>query len=233
MTENRINNINSNGAADEVMTLREVAEYLKLNQRSVLKMAHEREIPATKVLNHWRFMRSLINEWLICKMGAVPSSVVPAGSDNDITFADLLRDQFINVDIVPADKVEILGQLIYPLVQAGVVKNRRVFLDRLIQREEMLTTVIGNSVAVPHMRHPSNRLFTEPALAVGICREGTYFGAENGDPTHIFFLICADDESRHLRILAKVGKLAADKKVTTRLRKARTVRDVTDILNGW
>ncbi|MFH0964293.1 MAG: helix-turn-helix domain-containing protein, partial [Planctomycetota bacterium] len=58
----------------EVMTLREVADYLQLAEKSVLRMAQAGRIPAAKVASQWRFMRSIIKDWLASQMEFLPSA---------------------------------------------------------------------------------------------------------------------------------------------------------------
>lgn len=48
---------------DEVMTTREVAEYLRLAEATIYKLAQAGEIPAIKVGRAWRFRKDLIDEW--------------------------------------------------------------------------------------------------------------------------------------------------------------------------
>ncbi len=65
--------MNVNGENNEVITLAEVAEYLQLAERAVLRMARRGEIPAAKVASQWRFIRSLVREWLVGQMRPIPS----------------------------------------------------------------------------------------------------------------------------------------------------------------
>lgn len=48
----------------EVMTIREVATYLRIPQSSLYKLAQEGKIPGKKVGRHWRFHRTAIDNWL-------------------------------------------------------------------------------------------------------------------------------------------------------------------------
>jgi excisionase family DNA binding protein len=50
--------------ANEIMTLEEVAEYLRLTPQTIYKWAQERRIPAAKLGKEWRFRRSVIDRWL-------------------------------------------------------------------------------------------------------------------------------------------------------------------------
>ncbi len=49
---------------DQVLTVKDVAEYLKVNQRTVYRMAAAGTIPAFKVGSSWRFKQSDINKWI-------------------------------------------------------------------------------------------------------------------------------------------------------------------------
>jgi excisionase family DNA binding protein len=47
-----------------VMTITEVAEYLRIPRGSVYKLAQRGRIPCQKVGRHWRFRREAIDDWL-------------------------------------------------------------------------------------------------------------------------------------------------------------------------
>jgi len=49
---------------DEFMTLKEVAGYLHLNERTIYKWAQEGTIPASKLGSTWRFRKSEIDAWV-------------------------------------------------------------------------------------------------------------------------------------------------------------------------
>ncbi|HHT9126882.1 MAG TPA: helix-turn-helix domain-containing protein [Candidatus Brocadiia bacterium] len=49
---------------NEIMTIKQLAEYLQISQRSIHRMIKRGGVPAVKVTNRWRFERSKINEWL-------------------------------------------------------------------------------------------------------------------------------------------------------------------------
>ena len=48
----------------EIMTIREVADYLKLKEKTAYRLAAEGEIPGFKVGGSWRFRRSEIEGWI-------------------------------------------------------------------------------------------------------------------------------------------------------------------------
>lgn len=46
-----------------VMTVQEVAQYLRLSQAKVYRLAQAGEIPAMRIGKSWRFRKDLIDEW--------------------------------------------------------------------------------------------------------------------------------------------------------------------------
>lgn len=49
---------------DKLLTLEEVAEYLRLNRFTVYRMAERGELPGAKIARRWRFKESSIRRWL-------------------------------------------------------------------------------------------------------------------------------------------------------------------------
>lgn len=49
---------------DQIMTIKEVSEYLKVHERTVYRLAGKNEIPAFKVANAWRFRKEDIDAWI-------------------------------------------------------------------------------------------------------------------------------------------------------------------------
>ncbi len=48
----------------EILTLEEVAAYLRLKPQTIYKWAQEKRIPAVKLGKEWRFRRSILDRWL-------------------------------------------------------------------------------------------------------------------------------------------------------------------------
>ncbi len=48
----------------DIMTIEEVADYLRVPVSSVYKLAQRGKIPASKVGRHWRFRREFIDQWI-------------------------------------------------------------------------------------------------------------------------------------------------------------------------
>ncbi|WDE05281.1 helix-turn-helix domain-containing protein [Thalassomonas viridans] len=49
---------------DQIMTLKEVAEYLKLTEKTAYRLAAEKKLPGFKVGGSWRFKSTDLEEWI-------------------------------------------------------------------------------------------------------------------------------------------------------------------------
>jgi excisionase family DNA binding protein len=73
-----------------LMTVRETAQYLKLNQMTVYKLAQQGKIPSSKIGGNWRFKRDVLDRWLFdqSRTGKGTALVI----DDDQGICDLLNE---------------------------------------------------------------------------------------------------------------------------------------------
>ena len=64
---------------NEIMTIKQVAEYLKVSPRSIYKLVKDGAIPTFRIMNMWRFERSKIDHWINEKNGINNSFNVKEG----------------------------------------------------------------------------------------------------------------------------------------------------------
>lgn len=49
---------------DKLITIEEVANYLRIGKITLYRMAQQGKIPASKIAHQWRFKREEIDEWI-------------------------------------------------------------------------------------------------------------------------------------------------------------------------
>ncbi len=223
----------SDSPDSEIMTMTEVASYLKIAEKTVSRMIARGEIPCTKVASQWRFMKSMIDDWLISRMNVVPQNDLAKILENPeglIPFTRLTNEELIITDVNSGSKKDILAQLIQPLVTQEIIEDPEEFLRKLLAREKMVTTGIGRGVAIPHLRHPKENPGGGPRMVIGICRQGTDYESMDGKMTHLFFLLVSDSEVVHLRVLAKLNQILREGDYVARLIAAPSKEEVLKIL---
>lgn len=96
---------------------------------------------------------------------------------------------------------EVLEALTEVANASGKIKNKKEFLKALIDRETIVSTGIGMSVAIPHAKLPS---YDDFFISIGILDEGVDWNALDGSPVRIIFLIGGPDDKQteYLQILS-------------------------------
>ncbi len=218
---------------DKVMTLGEVSRYLKVSDKTVLRMIRDGRIPCAKVAGQWRFVRKVIDDWLLSRMRFVPKNDLGRVVERDynaVFLSRLVSPEFIIINIEPGPKYQVLEQLIGPLVDNGIVSNAIDFLGRMLQRERMVSTAVGSGVAIPHVRNPGDNASGGPLLCIGICRAGTDFEALDGKLTHLFFLVYTDSEVVHVRVMARLAALLRDDDVVRGILDSKSAEEIIAVL---
>ncbi|MGE5279120.1 MAG: PTS sugar transporter subunit IIA [Deltaproteobacteria bacterium] len=218
---------------NKILTTKELASYLKLNEKTVIKMAQSGELPGFKVGNQWRFYLSTIDEYLQDKIVIQPArgaGGVMGSQSVDIPLSRLTDRARIILDLKSEEADGVLFELAEKAHVTGIASSTERLLMQLKNREQMLSTAVGNGVAIPHPRNPSDELFHETGVIIGRSRGGVGFNAPDGRQVHLFFLICATDVIRHLNLLAKVAGLMGSAAVRRGFLEAATCEAIMRLL---
>ncbi len=69
---------------DKIMTLEEVAEYLRVKPQTIYTWAQEKKIPAAKLGKEWRFKKSMIDKWFNERMDEKFRSYFEENTSEDV-----------------------------------------------------------------------------------------------------------------------------------------------------
>ena len=116
----------------------------------------------------------------------------------------LITPELVAVDVVAADRDDVVRQLIARLVAAGRVTDADGFAADVKAREAQMATGMPGGIGLPHAR---SEYVTVPSLALGKVPGGVDFGAPDG-PANLVFLIAApaSGDADHLKILAALAR---------------------------
>lgn len=78
---------------DVFMSVKQVAEYLHLNEKKVYALVNEGKIPATKITGKWMFPRELVDRWMLDSAhgGLLTDRLVVGGSDDPLLYRLILQ----------------------------------------------------------------------------------------------------------------------------------------------
>jgi len=218
---------------DDILTLLEIADYLKVSRKTILRMLKKGSLKGFKVGGQWRFMKPVVKEWIAGKMQNLSKknlARVIRTAKKVMPLSHLITEKSIILDLQPGTKKYILEQIAQRLYETGLIQNKEDFLKKLILREEMISTAVSNGIAFPHLRNPQENQNSQPFIALAVCPEGTDFDSIDGGLTYVFVVICAKSELTHLRLLAKVSWLFKQNNVLDKILKSRTKDDIISVI---
>lgn len=144
----------------------------------------------------------------------------------------LLDEGLIVLRLGARDRDGVLRELAEKLEARHKALAGEDLLEKLLKREEMGTTAIGQGVAIPHCR---TKKLKSPALLLGLSKEGIAFESVDGKLAHVFFLLISpgDNPNAGLRLLAAIASLTRESRtIAAKLLKAATAADVLKILRA-
>lgn len=107
-----------------------------------------------------------------------------------------------------------------------ITKDKDLY-EKLLQREELGSTAIGDGVAIPHCKMKGVK---NPVVMLAISKKGLDFHSLDEKPSYIFFLVVSspDNPSVNLQILAAIAHLV--RKAKRVIRKIQEAEDISKIL---
>ena len=209
----------------DIMTIEEVATYLRVSERTVYDWASKGDIPCGKLGTAWRFKRIDIEKWVDSRLSA-------GGEKKDFTplFMDsVLKSEHIIVTD-KTDKAGILSQMINLLDDAPEIKSKCDLEQGIYHREQLMSTGIGMGIAIPHVRLHSVR---DVVMAVALVRDGVDdYESMDAEPVKLLFMIIAreDQHGQHLKLLSQISSRLKDEKYRDQLIACSDVKQFHQLL---
>ena len=210
---------------DDILTIEEVARYLRVSDRTVYDWAQKGEIPAGKIGTVWRFKKSEVENWVNARL----SSDSGKQSESQIQVRNILSPERV-VFINHSSKHDALVQLSEVLATAPQVKNAAALTAEILKREELMSTGIGRGIAIPHVRLPS---VTDLVMAVGVCRKPIEdFQAIDDQPVSLLFMIAAayNQHSYYLKTISHFSAIFKQNDLVSEMVSAKDEAELFDIL---
>jgi PTS system fructose-specific IIC component len=133
----------------------------------------------------------------------------------------LINEQLIALDLKATRKEEVFSEMARLLVAQGKVSDEQQFIKDLWAREALDNTGFEEGVALPHAKSAA---VSTPAVAIGISRSGIDYGAEDGKPSKLFFMIAspAGGANHHIEVLAELSAKLIEEGFIAKLLAAKT-----------
>ena len=211
---------------DDILTIEEVAKYLRVSDRTVYDWAQKGEIPAGKIGTVWRFKKSEVENWVNERLS---SSSNTKRTDASVQVKNILSPDRV-VFITQSAKRDALTELANVLADAPQVKRGDELLSEILKREELMSTAVGRGIAIPHVRLSS---VTDLVMAVGVCRTPiSDFQTVDDKPVNLLIMIAAayNQHTYYLQTISYFSAKLKSLELRDAISNAATEKEVYDLL---
>lgn len=188
-------------AKPEIMTVQEVAEFLRVSERTVYDWATHGVIPCGKLGTTWRFKRSEVEKWVDEQLSGSARKNV---TFSPVSLKDILDPAHVTL-METASKDAALLTMLDNLNTTGAIDDLSVVTEGIFQREKLMSTGIGLGIGIPHVRLES---IDNLLMAVGVSTADIVdYESLDGQPVRIIFMILAgkDQHTLHIKTMAAIA----------------------------
>lgn len=217
-----------------ILTLKELADYLRVNERTILRMLNGGQLKGTKIGGQWRFNSSQIDSLFFpMEQGAneeVLNEISSSAARMPMPLNRIIADNQVLLDLHGTTVDQVIKELAKPSIFSGLVMDLPEFQKRLLEREKLLSTGVGEGIAIPHPRDPDTSLRKIAIMVYGRSAAGVDFGAFDHKPVHHFFLLCCQSIELHLQLMASLAQVLRDPSFIPSCAKAKDPADIVRVI---
>ncbi len=194
------------------LDIKGAASIFGVSEKTILLWIKQRSLPACQVGGEHRFNRSELLEWATERKISVSSEILgePAYAGNRaIRLDEALRIGGIFHHVGGTDSSSVLSTVVDLMPMPGDV-DRSFLHAMLIARESLGSTAIGDAIAIPHVRHPIVLHLRHPAITLCFLDHPIDFGAPDGLPVDILFMLASPTVRAHQLLLSKLASALKD-----------------------
>ena len=188
------------------LELKQVAKLLDLPEATIMRWIRQGKIPAKFENGHYVFHEKQLEKWARTHNITLREDKLKEqlNDEDDITLYDAMRRGGVFFDIEGDKPEEVLAQAV-SVIRFPPDVDRELLLEKLLQREELSSTGIGDGVAIPHPRQPLDKLSIKAMVATCFLKRGVNFNSVDGRPVFVLFIMLCGSTKIHLKLLSRLS----------------------------
>ncbi|HOH97674.1 MAG TPA: PTS sugar transporter subunit IIA [Candidatus Cloacimonadota bacterium] len=210
--------------AKKFISKAEAAKKLKVSERVIQEMINTKVFETKLVGKNEKIDEDSLNEWLE-NLNEVDEKML-ALKRVICHFEEYMRVDNIFLDFHAENKYDAIRILSENAKDLKLVRDARWLYEVVVAREELISTAIGNGVALLHPRHLHPSKIKSPSILFGRSDEGVDFDAPDNKPVNIFFMLLLHNDKQHLFSLSYISKLIMNPEILSSFSSAVTPAEI-------
>ena len=189
------------------LKIKDIVDLLQVSEKTLYRWIKDKKIPCYRINHQYRFNRAEINEWILSNKIELSSTLLELSiARRPTAFTDLLRRGGIYANVPGNSNKEVLHNAIAQINTPMEISKDEI-ISALLNREEMMSTAIGQGIAIPHPRNPMIANINDASVSICFLKEPVDFGALDGRPVQTLFILLTSSPRRHLEVLSQISYL--------------------------
>lgn len=210
--------------AKKYLSKAEAAKMLKVSERVIQEMIATNVFESKLVGKNVKIDEDSLNEWLE-NLNEVDEKML-ALKRVICHFEEYMRPENIFLDFHAENKYDAIRILSEKAKDLKLVRDARWLYEVVVAREELISTAIGNGVALLHPRHLHPSKIKTPSILFGRSDEGVDFDAPDNKPVSIFFMLLLHNDKQHLFSLSYISKLIMNSEILNSFSTAADAKEI-------
>jgi mannitol/fructose-specific phosphotransferase system IIA component (Ntr-type) len=146
-----------------------------------------------------------------------------------IKIRELIRENCVVTDLKAADKLEAIRLMARFTCSIGGLDRAEEVSEKVLEREEEMSTGIGFGIAIPHARlSGTDRLY----MAAARSAEGIEYDSLDGLAVNLIFMLVSSESipTAHTEVLSALSRILSYEEVRRGLLSAGSAKEFADIL---
>ncbi|UOE82767.1 fructose-specific PTS transporter subunit EIIC [Vibrio splendidus] len=141
----------------------------------------------------------------------------------------LINQDLIKLSLSANSKEDVFKELIDVLYAQGRISDKVQFLADIKAREEQGNTGFEEGIALPHAKSSA---VIKPAVVIGVHQQGIEYGADDGQPSKLFFMIASPDggDNHHIEVLAELSSKLIEEGFIESFMNAQSEQEALELL---
>lgn len=143
---------------------------------------------------------------------------------------NLLMQDMVIAELESQDREGVLKEMVVFLKKKNKIAKNKELFEKLLQREKLGSTAIGEGVAIPHCKMKGIK---NPVVMLAVSKKSVDFHSLDGKPSHVFFLVVSspDNPSLNLQILAAIAHLVRkSSSLEKKILRAESISSLLDVM---
>jgi len=127
---------------------------------------------------------------------------------------EVLSEAQIKIPVISKERNSVIQELME--VITNKITDGDIAYKAVLEREKVMTTGVGNGIAIPHCKSSSCPEFV---IALGISTNGINFNSVDNKNVNLIFLLLGPEDSPniHIKLLSRISRIMSNKEIRTRL----------------